>query len=241
MKNSIKNHSIRISRCFIIFLIALTNLSILFSQDNNFFLEDMETNSDPNLFVGLSIMQLPKELVRDEISQIPMVEISYRYDIDNNFSLLSSVSSCYIINTLSLEANYKVNYKKFSLSLGNELKYWFSQLQMSGFDVTTNGLINTPNISAGYDFGDFKITARAEANYFLNNNFNFGSSNVSKSSFYLMGSSISFYLEQPVFQNSDFLLGAQLAMSEPSYQVWVAEPTSNDWVLIPKLLLGIKL
>jgi len=240
MKNSIKNHSIRISRSIIIILLALTNLSILISQDNNSYFEDIKTNSDPNLFVGLTIMQLPKELVRDEISQIPMVEINYRYDIDNNFSLLTSVSSCYIINTLSLEANYKFNYKKFSLSLGNELKYWFGQLKMSGFDVTTNGLINTPTISAGYDFGNFKISARAGANYFLNNNFNFGNSNVSKSSFYLMGSSISFILEQPVFQNSNFLLGAQLDMSEPSYQVWVAEPTSKDWVMIPKILLGIK-
>ena len=188
--------------------------------------------------IGASLTIFPRSVVEEEIRQIPMVNVSVRYGLPYNFSLITQFSTVYIINSASAGAMWSYPLGNVSLALSDEFTYWFGFADLDGFDTQAMGLLNRPGISVGIDIDDYKITMKSEMLILFSQHTYFGSASVGKVKPEIAGVVTSAILEQDIWKSTFMSFALRAHYARPNYQVWLAFAVQDRWLLYPDVQIS---
>ena len=189
--------------------------------------------------VGLSLTMLPRQIVEEEIRQIPMISGGIRYGLPSNFSLTAQLSTVYITSAMTAGIVWSVPFDNYSFSLSDELSYWFGVADLNGFDTKAMGLINRPAVSAGIDVDGFKITAKTEMIVLLSQHTYFGTASVGRFKPEIAGMATTFCLEQLIANTAFISMALRANYAIPNYQLWLAFSAQDRWLFYPELQFSI--
>ncbi len=187
--------------------------------------------------VGASITKLPTQIVEEEINTSPVVFGDFRLGLPLNFSTDFHFASNYISNigTLGLQWDWVNSF--ISLAPGVKGSMWFGHVEMESIRLKSYGMLVTPYISAGVDFGDLMVAASIEMQY--SHMFTFSEDSL-LAEFDQPKSGLTFRItiEQPFFKDQWVLVGLALHYSTFYYQSWLSYSALKQYLLYPEFYFG---
>ncbi len=189
---------------------------------------------------GISLSKLPTEVVEEEINSAPILNGGFRIGLPWKISATLEFNSNYLTNLGSLAFQHSFLNKDLSLAIGLKYSAWFGHPQLSFTNVKASGMIISPIISFGADFGDFILsgTAEAESNYGY-----YTSEGIKLGEWFtpFSGFGLKLSLEQPLWNNHWVNLGLKLNYSKFYYQSWLSFSTIDEYLLYPEFSFGFLL
>lgn len=182
---------------------------------------------------SISLTRLPTEIIEEEINSVPMIHGDFRIGLPKKFMFQTSISSNYISNMLSLSFQKSVIDKKFSLALGAKTSFWYGQLYQDVIRLRAVGFILNPYIVGGIHLKDYYLSVKFENQYATMRTFS-DDAMLGKSSQPNSAYSISFSIEQPLWDNHWVALGAKFNYAKFQYQSWLAYNAIKTYLLYPE-------
>lgn len=191
--------------------------------------------------VGLRVLTVPRDIAEEELNRAPSLELQAVLGLPLQFSIPVSATLQYFTNHFRTGLCWTYRFRNLAISVGDDAAFWFGFVDFEGFDNRANGWMNYPNVSAGYDFGDVRLTAKAEAVYLMSMRSFAGDEEVSMNRYFNTGWALAFVLEQPFWKDTHVLLGVRLVRTDFHYQTWFAFSTFDRKLLFSELLFGVLL
>jgi hypothetical protein len=191
--------------------------------------------------VGLVVTTLPQEIVEEEINQSPAIDFHSRVGLPWGFSADGRIVTQVLTTQLSVGPKWSHDIGRFAFSVGYDVAWWFGFMTIEGFDNKANGWLNYPNLTVGWDFDDFYLSARAEALIVLSFLSYAGENRMNIDRNALGGLSLQFTIEQPFWKSTHVTLGFKASYLRFFYQSWFTFETFNRFFFIPELSIGFLL
>jgi len=188
--------------------------------------------------IGLSLSPLPKEIVEEEMNQSPAADFQSRLGMPWGFSIDGRALVQVLQNHFSLGARWSHFFGRFAVAIGDDIAWWFGFLTLEGFDNSADGWLNYPYVSIGYDFGTFRLSARAEMALVMAYRSYAGDNRISTDRNSFNGLSFSLVIEQPFWKNTHMALGVKMSYLRFYYQSWFAFETFKRYLFIPEISVG---
>lgn len=226
---------------YLALILLITCSSSLFAdgttKEEHFYYPKEYQNWSTKYIVGASLSKLPTEVVEEEINSAPILNFAFRLGLPGQITTIFELNTNYFTNYASLALQHSFVNKDLSLAGGIKFSGWFGHPQLSFTNVKATGMILSPYITTGIDFGDFILTATADVeSYYIYN-----SSEGQKLGEWfkpLSGFGLKFSLEQPLWNNHWVNLGIKLNFSKFYYQSWLSFSTIDEYLLYPEFSLG---
>lgn len=189
--------------------------------------------------LDLNITIAPRQVVRDQIRQIPQLGASMRIGLPENFGIGISLAGNYIANQLSVYPSWSYSFGPFSLAIQNKSSLWLGTADFSGFSTFGMGFSNAPGLILGLRADEFLLSVRTEfiTNYWQYTKF--GPDVVKRSLTEFEGEAFTFTIEQDAFGGSRINWGVRFNYTRPDYQLWLAFSDTRQRILTPELFFGI--
>ncbi len=181
--------------------------------------------------------QLPTKIVEDVFDQVPMIELKMSYGLPYNFSAKADLHSNIITNQLTLSPLYSFSVSKFSFSAGSEFLFWYGFFNSDGFDVSVLGWGYSPFASIGYNFDEFFLSLKAEANIKSQNTYMKRLSYKNDEPKFV-GFTFSLAVEQPLWGSNNFALGFRAYYTKFFYKSWISFTTFDQYTFYPEFFAG---
>jgi hypothetical protein len=189
--------------------------------------------------LDLNVTIAPREVVRDQIRQLPQLVGTLKIGLPENFGVAIKFAGNYIANQLSLIPSWSYSSGHFSAAIQTMPSLWFGTADFTGFNTFGMGFSNAPGVNLGMHFDDFLLSARVEliTNYWQYTKF--GSDVVKRTVTEFEGEAITLTIEQDAFGGSRINWGMRLNYTRPDYQLWLAFSDSRQRILTPEFFFGI--
>jgi hypothetical protein len=129
---------------------------------------------------------------------------------------------------------------RVSMSLGNDIGYWFGAIRIAGIRTRGHGFQNTPNVSVGYRFNkQILLTARAESLMNFNVETYAGETQVKSKYQVNSGSAYSVFLEQPFAGSKSMTLGLRVIYTDYLWQTWTLFENYDRKLFFPQIIVGL--
>ena len=228
---------------FIILLLSL--FSIAYSQDIPAFHQKFVSFPYPmdrtwKASIGISITTLAEDVTEEQHLRVPCGDFHLLRKLSHNSYLDGRVSFQVFQNLVSLGPRwaFPINHR-FSMSVGNDLAWWFGFINLEGFKTTGSGFQNYPNVSLGYRLNHgVLITLKGEALMNLSIKAKTGGVPVTADYRLFSGSSFTATLEQPFYGRKSLSLGFRFIYTDFFWQTWALFPTFDRNIFYPQLLIG---
>ncbi len=207
------------------------------SKNTFFFYPKAKASGQWNYYTGISMAQLPEVIVEDVFDQVPMTEFKMSYGMPYNLSVNGDISTNVLTNFVTIAPAYSVSWNKFSVGIGNEFLFWYGFFKSEGFNVSVVGWGFSPYVSVGYDFDDFLISVKAEANIKAQNSFMRGLKYLQNAPKFT-GISVSLTVEQPLWGNHQFALGFKTNYTKFFYKSWLSFSSFEKYTFYPEFFTG---
>ncbi|MGE5500075.1 MAG: hypothetical protein ACM3Q2_18535 [Syntrophothermus sp.] len=188
-------------------------------------------------FAGLSLAQLPTKIVEDVFDQVPMIELKASLGLPYSISAGAELNTNIFTNQLSLSPAYSAAYKNFSFKAGSDILFWYGFYKDDGFNVSVLGWGYSPFVSAGYDFNDFLLSVRLSADIKAQSTYmrKISYKNYSPE---FKGLTMSFAVEQPLWNDHWFALGFRANYTTFFYKSWISFSTFEQYTFYPEFFAG---
>lgn len=189
--------------------------------------------------LNLNITIAPRQVVRDEIRQIPQLAFAMRIGLPGNFGVGIRLAGNYIANQLSLYPSWSYSSGPFSIAFQNKFSVWLGTADFSGFSTFGMGFSNAPGVILGLRTDEFLLSVRTEfiTNYWQYTKF--GSDVAKRHLSEFEGEVFTFAIEQDAFGGSRINWGIRFNYTRPDYQLWLAFSDTRQRILAPELFFGI--
>lgn len=241
MKTNLKTGNERktsFSAMMILLVLLVTFQYPLHSQPSSTYFQQSE-KSKFNYSLGLSMTQLPRSVMGEEVGQIPMLNFGSEYNINEHSSLSLKLASCYLSNFTSLGYSRKFYTNKYTFSLNDELGCWFGVAKMSGFNSNAFGIMNTPKVNVKTNNIGLNFSLSSGANFSLYSNASFNGTEMENNVCKFKGAFVSLSAEQPLYSNVSVELTLKMNYTELSHHAWLVFSEKSNKYLMPELALGI--
>ncbi len=190
--------------------------------------------------ISLILAKLPEAQIEATSNWIyaPLFSYHFRYGLPNNFAVNSTFSTNII--TYFFRSGFVWNYEFGNFAFGTtlDIAYWFGILRQFGFDSEVNSWNAFPGVVLGYAFDDFVLTFAAESNYILSIEQKADDITTESSKTFLAGTTLSFFVEQPVWKDNFMSLGLKLNFEKIYWPAWAVFPSWDRYFLIPEVFIG---
>jgi hypothetical protein len=191
---------------------------------------------------GMSLANLPEDVIEsDDLFRAPLFKFHTLYGIPHNFLLEGSVNTNLITWQLSLGAKWNYVFDKFSFAVGYDVAYLFGGLRRFGFDSSVKGWMNYPNITVGYKFSKFTISAKGELVVVTSLTQTADDLEVASDINAFSGYTFTVVVEQPLWKENYLLVGLKINWVKFYYPQWAAFSTFDRLFFIPELTIGFVL
>ncbi len=195
------------------------------------------TSGEVIYYTGISMAQLPTKIVEDIFDQVPMIDLKLRFGLPFNFSATADLSSNIFTTLLKAGSIYSISHDNLSLSVGNDFLFWYGFFNNDDFDISVLGWGYSPSVSIGYDFADFFISLKAEANIKAQNTY-MKSLQYTKNSPKFVGTTFSFAVEQPLWKDNILAIGFRAYYTKFFYKSWISFSTFDEYLFYPEFFVG---
>jgi hypothetical protein len=189
--------------------------------------------------LNLNVTIAPRDVVRDEIRQIPELGLAMRLGLPHHFGLGARLNSNYVANQLSIIPSWSYSFGSLSFGAYTSASLWLGFAGFTGFNTFAMGFSNAPGITWGFQADDFLVSASVEAitNYWHYTQF--GGNVVHRQIAEFEGEAFTFAVEQDAFGNQRINWGLRLEYTTPGYQLWLAFSDTRKRSLTPSFFFGI--
>lgn len=191
--------------------------------------------------VGLRMITVPREIIEEMMNKAPSVEAQAVMGLPLQLTLRGGTVLQYFTNKFHFGLQWSNDVGAFSIGVRTDAALWFGFVDLEGFDNRGNGWLAYPGADVGYEFGDVRVTAGAEALFLLAQRSFAGDLEVASTKHKLVGGALLFALEQPLWPGSQTTLGVRLAWTKFHYQAWFAFSTFDRHLLFSELFFGVLL
>ncbi len=189
--------------------------------------------------LDLNITIAPREVVRDEIRQIPQLAFAMRIGLPEHFGIGVRVAGNYIANQFAIIPSWSYSTGHFSFGFQNTSALWFGAADFTGFSTFAMGFSNAPGISAGMRVEDFLLSAQLEAITNFWHYTKFGSDVVHRQIAEFEGEALTLAVEQDAFGGRRINWGVRFDYTTPGYQLWLAFSDTRHRILTPSFFFGM--
>ena len=189
--------------------------------------------------IDLNVAIAPRQVVRDEVRQLPQLAASMRIGLPAGFGVGVKLAGNYIANQFSLIPSWSYSLGHFSAALQTSPSLWFGFADFTGFNTLAMGFSNAPGVNLGMHFDDFLLSTKVE---FITNYWHytkFGTDIVKRTVTEYEGEAVTFSIEQDAFGGIRINWGIRLNFTRPDYQLWLAFSDSRQRILTPEFFFGI--
>ncbi len=172
--------------------------------------------------IGFTLMTTPEDITEEVRLRIPCGDFNVLRRVNNAFNLEGRVMFQFLQNHISAGIHYrKAITDKWYISAGNDIGYWFGFLKVDGFNSRGSGILDYPNLSAGYRTNNnLLVTFKAQASLNLDYKaVNGGNTFTSKKNFY-NGETFTLALEQPFWNKKHLTLAVSAINNYFYWQTW---------------------
>ncbi|MBI5516254.1 MAG: hypothetical protein HY909_20885 [Deltaproteobacteria bacterium] len=188
---------------------------------------------------GLSLDVLPRRLVASELRQVPMVLAGLRVGLPAGFFGDVRLRAVVLNNELQLGAGWGRRFGRWLLGAHYRAAFWFGFMGVTGFDVSSFGLMSQPGLSLGVEHNGTRATLTAELIVVHTQRVNLGGSVLSRDPQNLGGFSFTLVAETPVNRRGGMIFyGVTLLAAVPDYQLWVAFAPTTNLLPYPRFMVG---
>lgn len=231
---------------YIILLVFIT--SSIFAQDSGFIAKHKAIYFPYPMYkekwrtsLGFSFLTTPQDVTEEIRIRIPCGEFMAIRKISEKVQAHANVSFQFLQNHISAGVHYvKPVNKKFYLSAGNDVGYWFGFLKIvEGFDSKASGWLTYPSVSFGWlTRKDLLITLKAQVSFNLYYEAANGESKFVSTQKYYNGEAFTLSIEQPFYQRKHLLLAFSAISNKFYWQTWSLFYKTNRRVFYPQVTVG---
>jgi len=190
--------------------------------------------------IGFTMTKFPQEITEETQVRVPAGDYHVTRKIYKGFYMDGRINFQVVQNHFSLGSRwaYVLN-RRFSFSVGDDMGWWFGNLNIGDFKTKANGWLNYPNISFGYRIKrSLFLTLKAEASINLSYNAKVGDQVTSYSHNTFTGWATGLILEQPFYKKKNFILGFNARYSNFFWQTWSLYQTVDRKLFYPEMIIG---
>ena len=189
--------------------------------------------------LALDLTIAPRQVVRDEIRQIPQLVGSMRLGLPAGFGVGVRLAGNYIANEFSISPSWSYSFGPFSVAVQDVPSIWLGAADFSGFSAFGMGFTNEPGITAGVQVDDFLLSAGANTIASYWHYTKFGPDVVKRSTYEFEGEAFTLAVEQDAFGNRRINWGVRFNYTRPGYQLWLAFSDTRQRILQPEFFFGM--
>ncbi|TCJ12617.1 hypothetical protein EPD60_15230 [Flaviaesturariibacter flavus] len=189
--------------------------------------------------VGVSATTMPYEITEELHYRIPALEVQALRKIGADFSLFGRASLQAVQNYVSLGPRWSRRLtKRTSLSLGDDVAFWFGAVNVQGFRTKATGVQNFPNATVGIRMKkQVLLSLRAEQVMTLDVSPRAGDIKIYDNYKLFSGAAFTVMLEQPFYgRNKRMALGFRALYTSFFWQTWTAFSTFDRNFFYPQLI-----
>ncbi len=190
--------------------------------------------------LGLSITTLAEDITEEQHLRVPCGEFRLLRKMSHNSYLEGRANFQGFQNLVSVGPKwaFPIN-DRFSMSLGDDVAFWFGFITLEGFKSTGHGFQNYPNVSLGYRLNHgILVTLKQEALMNLSFKAKTGNTPVTADYRLFSGTAFTATLEQPFYGKKSLSLGFRFIYTDFFWQTWALFPTFDRNIFYPQLLIG---
>ncbi len=232
---------------FIGFLLSAQLPGIIFAQGfdpakESFLYPQRMQQGSIKYLAGLAMANLPEDVIEsDDLFRAPLFKFHTLYGLPKNFQLEGSVNSNIVTWQIALGAKWNYVFDKFSFAIGYDVAYLFGRLKQFGFNSSIKGWMNYPNITAGYKFSKFTVTAKGELVIVTSLTQTADDLEVRSDINTFSGYALTVVVEQPLWKENFLLIGLKINWVKFYYPQWAAFSTFDRLFFIPEFTVGFVL
>lgn len=190
--------------------------------------------------LGFSLTTLAQDVTEEQHLRVPCGDFHVLRKLSHNTHLDGRVNFQFFQNQITLGPRWAFPLShRLSMSVGNDIAWWFGFLNVEGFKTKGQGWQNYPNASVGYRFNkQILLTVKAEAIMTLSVKARTGDVPVASNHRLFSGSSVTATLEQPFYGNKSLSLGFRFLYTDFFWQTWALFETFDRNIFYPQLIIG---
>lgn len=190
--------------------------------------------------LGFSMLTTPEDITEEVRIRIPCGNFTVLRRISNKFTAEGRIDFQFLQNHLSAGVQYlRPLSKKFYLSAGADIGYWFGFLKLEGFNSKGSGWLTYPGVSFGYmTRRDLLITLKAQVSFNLYYQAENGENKYVSTKKYYNGEAFTLAIEQPFYQRKHLTLAFSAISNKFYWQTWSLFYKTNRKVFYPQITVG---
>ena len=191
--------------------------------------------------IGVNATTMPYEITEELHYRIPAVDVHILRKISKHVHVDFRAGLQGIQNHFTIGPHWATKLShRTSISIGDDVGYWFAFLNVQGFRTRGTGWQNYPNVSVGYRFNKrILLSFRAEAMMTLDISTHAGDIPVTTNYNLFSGSSYTVALEQPFYGKKSLTLGFRAMYTKFFWQTWSAFSNFDRDFFYPQLIVGL--
>ncbi len=225
----------------IIFSSAITYAQDVPIENQKFILFPHPLNHKWIVSVGFTATTMPTAITEEAHFRVPAAELHVLKKLGKKLSLDGRLSAQVIQNAISIGPRWATKFsERLSMSLGNDVAFWFGRINLGGLKTRGTGWQNFPNISFGYRFNkQILLTLKAESIMTLNVKTFAGETEVQTDYTLFSGSAYTVALEQPFFHKKSLTLGFRAIYTSYFWQTWTLFESFDRNLFFPQVIIGV--
>ena len=191
--------------------------------------------------VGFTTTTMPSEITEEVQFRVPAGLIHVNRKLGNGFYLDGLASIQFVQNLVTIGPRWALPLNdRLSLSLGNDLGYWFGFINSQGLKTKGSGWQNYPNLTLGYKFRK-KVVLSLKAESLMNFGIKTyaGKTRVSSDYRLFSGSAYTLALEQPFYGKKGLVLAFRAIYSDFFWQTWTLFEPYDRNLFFPQLIAAV--
>lgn len=190
--------------------------------------------------LGFNLTTLAQDVTEEQHLRVPCGDFHLLRKLSGHSYLDGRVQFQVFQNQVSIGPRWAFPLNdRFSMSVGNDLAFWFGTINTEGFKTTGHGFQNYPNVSLGYRFNKgILLTFKEEALMNLSITAKTGNTPVTSDYRLFGGSAFTATLEQPFYGKKSLSLGFRFIYTDFFWQTWALFETFDRNIFYPQLLVG---
>ena len=191
--------------------------------------------------VGFTATTLPRAITEEAHFRIPAVDLHLLRRLGKNLYADARVNFQVIQNlvTLGPRLPFKLS-DRLSMALGNDVGFWFGNINVASIKTHGHGFQNYPNISFGYRFNKrILLTLRAESIMNFGVKTKAAETEVASDYRLFSGSAYSVILEQPFAGSKSMTLGFRAMYTDYHWQTWTLFESYERNLFFPQIIVGL--
>lgn len=193
--------------------------------------------------IGFTSTTMPYDITEEAHFRIPALDFRLVKKVTPKLSLDLRASVQVFQNLFTAGPRWStVLGERYSISIGNDVGYWFGQLDLEGIKTRGHGYQNIPNFSIGRRFKrKVLLTFRADAQM------NFGIRTYAKNTELttdhrlFSGSSYALVLEQPFYGKKVLSVGVRGIYTDFFWQTWTLFEAFDRNLFYPQVIVSLNL